>query len=127
MPMSRGLRGLSTLFPFLMLFVAGFLAMQVFLHRHELVALTFESYATRQAAMTSATTRPHRYYVLHEPSFSLARATAADPAVLGVDRTPLDGLSSIDIAPGNAKSIEAIRDMADVRYAIRSNIPLFCH
>ncbi len=125
--MPRALRGFSILLPYALLFLAGFAAMQLFVHRHQLIALTFESYASRQAAMTSAATRPHRYYVLHDPAFSLATATVADPAVLGVDPTSLDGLSAMDIAPGNAASVAAIRAMAGVHYAIRSNIPLFCH
>ncbi len=100
--------------------------MQVYVHRDALVALTLQSYEARQKAMTSTMAGPDRYYVLHEPGISLAAATA-DPAVLTVEPTTLDGLTGVDIAPGNPSSIEAIRALDGVRYAILSRIPLFCH
>ena len=117
----------SALFVALPCFLAGLLLMQVFLHRETLLILTFDSYKARYQVMTSAQSGPERYYVFHDPRISLDDLARTDPAVVGFAKTPLRGLTTVDLSPGNPASIEHIRARDGVRYAIRSNIPMYCH
>lgn len=108
-------------------FVAGMGLMQLFQHREDLLELTRDSYQARFSAMTSLQSTPRRYYVLHEGHSTLEEFAAREPAVLALTPTRFDKLSAVDIQPGNESVMERIRTLDGVHYALRGNIPLFCH